>query len=168
MILARLERFAVSENIFIIEEGVLAARQHKVCKEHAHKIEEHKERQVRTPAFNVFALSDALCARDKKRLWTLYVEARRAGVEPESILGTLHWAVRGMLVAAACDHAEEAGQKEFVFGKAKRYSRGFSRNELVLMSRALISMYHDAHRGSRVLDTDLERFTLTLQGPSLQ
>jgi DNA polymerase III delta subunit len=164
MMLSRLERFALSENIFIIEEGVIQARHRKEFEHHAHTIEEHKGKQANRQVFNVFALSDAMGMRDRKRLWTLYMEARRAGVEPESILGTLHWAVRGMLVAGKCDRAEEAGQKEFAFSKAKRFSRGFSRTELVTMSHALLSMYHDAHRGKGTLDADLEHFTLTLRG----
>ena len=164
MMLARLERFALSENIFIIEEGVLHARHRKEFEHHAHKIEEHKGKQSNKMVFNIFALSDALGMRDRKRLWTLYIEARRGGVEPESILGTLHWSVRGMLAAERCGSAEEAGQKEFAFSKAKRFSRGFSRAELVAMSHTLLAMYHDAHRGAGTLDAELEHFTLTLQG----
>jgi hypothetical protein len=58
--------------------------------------------------------------------------------------------------------AEEAGQKPFVYSKAKRALSAFKEGELDSISRDLLSIYHDGHLGKRDIDLALERWVLTL------
>ena len=93
-------------------------------------------------AFNIFALANAFGARDRKKLWILLVEAGRAGAAPEAVAGMLHWKVRDML------------------GKGARSA--YTPEELKRLSRELVVLYHDSHRGAGELGLLLERFALNL------
>ena len=92
-------------------------------------------------AFNIFSLTYAFSVRDRKKLWLLLTEALRTGVAPEAIAGILHWKVRDMVV---------------------KPSPKFSRRELASVSRELVSLYHDSHRGAGDLALLLERFVLLI------
>jgi len=96
---------------------------------------EKKER-----GFDPFGLTFALGARDKKKLWLGLMQAFRAGEKPEALAGLLHWKVRNELERAS----------------------GIKKEELSAISRKLVFMYHDSHRGAGDLELLLERFALTL------
>lgn len=160
VVLERLPRFAESQNIFVVAEGKLEAAHKKQLKEHAEHVEECVLPTKKENTFNVFALGDALGARDKRSLWLLYQEARHRGDEVEPLHGTLMWALKSMLVASRSHSAEESEQKPFVFNKFKRYARNYTEDELRTLSRELVSLYHDARRGVHDLDTALERWIL--------
>ncbi len=96
---------------------------------------EKKER-----GFDPFGLTFALGARDKKKLWLGLMQAFRAGEKPEAVAGLLHWKVRNELERAS----------------------GTKKEELSTISRRLVFMYHDSHRGAGDLELLLERFALNL------
>ena len=93
-------------------------------------------------AFNMFSVTFAFAARDRKKLWLLLLQAGRAGVVPEATLGMLHWKVRDML------------------GKGEKGK--YTKKELVQISRQLVTLYHDSHRGAGDLSLLLERFVLLI------
>lgn len=161
-VLEKLERFAQTENIFIVVEGKLLAPEKKKLEKHAEKIEEHVRKEEVKEYFNVFQLGDALGERNKRELWSGLMRALRAGNEPESLHGTLHWAVRSMLAAGNSGSPEEAGQKPFVYSKFKRYAKNFKEGELSKLSRELITLYHESRRGKYDLETALERWVLAI------
>lgn len=161
LVIARLEGFAGSPNIFVLTEGKLLVDHKRALEKHATKIEEHNKTDGKKQDFNVFALADALGMRDRRALWMGYVGARRAGLVPEAIQGTLHWAIKGMLAARDASSPDSVGQTLAMFGKNKRAAQNFTREELVHLSRSLIAVYHEAHRGKGDLDTALERWCLT-------
>jgi DNA polymerase III delta subunit len=160
IVLARLKRIAETQNIIVISENKLLAEYKRVLTKHAVKIEEHAEAKVEREVFNVFALGDALGGRNRQALWVGYMTALRSGLEPESIHGTLHWAVRTMLSAVHTTTPEEAGQKPFSYNKFKRYATNFTKEELAKLSESLIVLYHDARRGKHDLKTALEKWIL--------
>lgn len=162
VVLARLEQFATTQNIFIIIEDKLLAEHKKAFTKHAEKIEEHVEVEKAKKPFNVFALADALGAKNKQALWVGYMGALRAGLEVESVHGTLHWAVKAMLSASGAGSPEEAGQKPYSYNTYKRYAHNYSPEELVSLSRDLITLYHDARRGKHDLKVALERWILSI------
>ncbi len=149
-----------SPNVFVLHEGKLDAALKREVGAHADKVEECAEKGGGKPSFNIFALGDALGTRDRRLLWTLYVKALRAGHEPEELHGTLFWAVKSMLLASSTTSAEEAGQKPFVWGKFNRYAKAYTKEELTGLSRDLVELYHEAHRGRYPLETALERWVL--------
>jgi len=97
--------------------------------------------------FNIFALADAVGARNSLKAWAIYRSAVDAGLEPESVIGTLFWQAKSMVAAARCATAAEAGLSPFVFSKAKSAAKNYSPVELRSMMTDLISIYHDSHRG---------------------
>ncbi len=90
--------------------------------------------------FNAFALAGALGSRDRKKLWLLLMDAFRRGTSPEAVAGMLAWKAR-----TACASA-----------------RGAERAAWEKLSRSLVVMYHEGHRGGGELELLLERFALTL------
>jgi len=160
LVLERLERLAASANIFVLQEGKVDARHKKVFEKYAERVEEYVEKAATAKSFNIFALGDALGARNRRQLWVAYHEALEHGEAPESIHGTLAWAVRSMLISQNAQSSEEAGQKPFTYNKFSRYGKNYTRVELVSMSHTLVRLYHDARRGVHDLGHALERFVL--------
>jgi DNA polymerase III delta subunit len=161
-VLSRLEQFAQSSNIVVIVEDALLATDRKKFERHAEKIEEHTEKKTNTEAFNIFQLGDLFGKKNKRELWTTYIQALKSGVEVESVHGTLHWAVRGMLLAQNTDSPEASGQKPFMHSKFKNYAKHFENGELNKRSRELVTLYHDARRGRHDLKIALEHWILSL------
>src|SRR3989344_4785933 len=161
----RAQEFSKSENAFVfLERSVDAATLKKFEKvaQEVKKFDADKSLAGLSKSdFNIFALADALGAKDKKRLWSLLAEAFMRGVTPEEVGGVLFWQVKAML-AASGGGAGDSGLKLFVHSKSSRYAEGFQHSELVSLSRNLISIYHDSHRGLRDFSSALERFSLSL------
>ncbi len=149
-----------SRNIFVIIEEKLLAPEKKKLQKYAEKSEE--QTAAKEERFNVFALTDALLRRDKKSLWILLTEAWRNGLSNEEIIGTLYWQVKILRLAEKTSSAEEAGQKPFVYQKAKRALSKFKEGELTQISRDLLAIYHDGHLGKREADVALEKWVLSL------
>lgn len=155
-----------SPNIFVVVEGKLNAEYKKVFDKHCEKSVEHEIVGDRAgfarKDFNIFALADAMGARDTMRAWSIYRQAIDAGLEPESIAGTLFWQVKSMMVASTAKSAGEAGLAPFVYTKAKKASANYSREELEKLSSDLVTIYHDGHRGVRDLELGLECVLLSI------
>lgn len=154
-----LDALAASAHRFVVIEGPLAADAKKRYAAHAETVAEHK--RPAAERFNVFALGDALAARDKKKLWTLLNDAYRAGLSGEEIAGTLWWQLKTLRLADVTSDAAAAGMKDFPYNKAKRALRGFKDGELAALSESLLSAYHDARQGGLDLDLALERWVLS-------
>jgi DNA polymerase III delta subunit len=149
-----------SENTFVLIEGHCAAGDEK--KLATGSTEAQKYSAPEKKEFNVFALSDALLARDKKTLWIFLQDAWRQGRTSEEIIGTLFWQIKILRLAEVAKSADEAGQKSFVFDKAKRALKNFTKGEVVKLSETLVALYHDGHSGKRNIDHALEAWVLTL------
>lgn len=132
---------AASAHTFIFEEEKLTAKLSERLKKAGARVEELAPREKKEAPFNVFALGDALAKRDRKALWLLLTKALRQGLAPENIAGVLAWKARTMLASA-----RDARERE----------------QLVRVSRELVLMYHDSHRGAGELGLLLERFALML------
>jgi len=159
-ILLHLELLSESANTFVlIEESLLASEKKKFVKYGKECVEVTAPKIER---FNVFALADAFSRRDKKSLWVLLMRAFGQGLSGEEIIGTLYWQIKVLRLAERASNAQEAGQKPFVFNKAKTALAKFKEGELGQLSRDLLSIYHDGHLGKRDLNVALERWVLTL------
>lgn len=134
------ETLADSPHVFILEEEKLLAAPKAALKKAGAEIIELKPAEKKEP-FNVFALANALGKKDRKSLWLGLMRAAEEDVAPENVAGILAWKARTML-AGAKDESD--------------------RKELAKLSRELVMMYHDAHRGAGDLALLLERFALTL------
>jgi DNA polymerase III delta subunit len=130
-----------SPHTFIfVEESLLKKQIDRLAKQGVVAEVSPKQAPTEEP-FSIFALANTFATRDRKKLWLLFAEARRKEVAPEAVAGMLHWKVRDLLAKGG--------------GK-------YQKSELVQLSRQLVAMYHDAHRGLGTLDLLLERFILRL------
>jgi DNA polymerase III delta subunit len=146
-----------SPNTFVVIEGKLSAKEAKQFGEYATTSEDFTSSEKKD-----FALSDALLARDKKTLWILLQEAWRKGQTSEALIGTLFWQLKMLRLAQVTQSAEEAGQKPFVYDKAKRALRNFKEGDVPRLSTALVTLYHEGHSGTRNIDHALEAWVLTV------
>ncbi|MEK7639152.1 MAG: hypothetical protein AAB388_03265 [Patescibacteria group bacterium] len=149
-----------STNVFVVFEGALLAPLKKKYQKYTAVVEEYTA--TKADRFNLFALTDALARKDKKKLWVLLVEARQAGISDEEIVGLLWWQLKTMHLAALSKSAVEAGLKDFPYQKAKQALAHFSSEELDALSHTLLSLYHEGHAGVRELDLALESWLLSV------
>jgi hypothetical protein len=165
-IFENLKRLAESENIFVILEEKILKPELKKLEKHATKIQacdKDKEGELgRVFKNSPFAMAEAFGQRDKRELWSLFVEQKTGGAVAEEIHGMLFWQLKSILLASQAPSAEEAGLKPFVYSKSKQLARNFSAAELRSLSSRMISIYHDAHRGLGDLDLLLEKLILEL------
>lgn len=143
--------FAESSHTFIFEEEKLLKRETDIVAKAGGKVEKI-ETVKKTQGFDPHGLTFALGSRDKKKLWLGLAAALGEGEKPEAIAGLLHWKVRDML----------ARQSFSGGGLSKNAPGKYSKEEMKSLSRNLISLYHDSHRGLGDLELLLERFALTL------
>lgn len=159
-VLRSLKELAESPNVFMWVEPSVTAPHLKKIEAHATKVQEYKEANTKEkPEYNLFSLADALGERDKKRLWVGYIDALNH-VAVEEIHGVLFWQVKSMLLAVRAKTAEDAGMKAFPFGKAKRFAKNFTEQELVELSSNMLSVSHEARRGAHDFSIALERLLL--------
>ena len=151
-----------SSNIFIFLERELPKDVLKAFNTTAEEVVLSDKVIVKGRPFNVFSLADAFGRRDKKGLWVLLQEARRAGIADEQIHGTIWWQVKALFLAATAESAKEAGLGDFPFKNAKRFLANFKQSELIRFSNGLVGLYHDARRGKHDIDISLERFVLSI------
>ena len=154
-----------STNIFIALEGKLNAELKKAFEKHSEKIVVSDEKVdavggTKKSEFNIFSLADALGSRNSFVAWSIYRQAVDAGIEAESIIGTLFWQVKSMIIASVGKSVGETGLSPFVFGKAKKYAENYSSDEMRVLSKNLITLYHDSHRGLVDAELGLEALLL--------
>jgi DNA polymerase III delta subunit len=147
-----------SANQFVIMEAAMLAPERKKFEKYSTTLEESKREA--TARFDVFRMAEALSKRDKKSLWVLLQEAKRAGLSAEEIVGTLWWQLKSLRLASLTKSADEAGMKSFPYDKAKRALSLFKPGELEATSANLLRVYHDGHGGIRDIDEGLEEWVL--------
>ena len=156
---------AESENTFVILEEAFSKGLLDVLKKVGAELFEFKAPEQK-PTFSVFALTDALGRRDKKKLWVEYQKALRSEGGDDSFLmhvtSMFFWQVKSMLFALGAKTPAEAGMKPFAYQKAKSFLRNYSKKELEKLAGTLVSLPHDARRGLSNLEIALERFILSV------
>jgi hypothetical protein len=112
--------------------------------------------------FNIFSLTDAIGARDKRQAWILYQKALASGLSAEEIFWRVAWIVKSMLLASKTKNYSETDMKEFPYRKAKGYASNFSPAELENLSEGIVVGYHKARRGIGEIETLIEKLILNL------
>jgi len=163
LVIKKMKDIGASENIFIILESKLDKKTVTRIEKYSEKAQEFVEKKsVKKEEFNVFALSDAIGRRDRKKAWVLFQQAVAHGLAVENIHGTIFWGVKSMLLASDAKTAKEAGLNPYVFSKSMSFARNFENDELKNISSRLVSIYHNAHRGGMELGVALELFILSV------
>ncbi len=159
--LAELSREAAalvaSGHHFVVIEGSLLAADKKPLSG-ATEITEYKK--TGGGKFDAFKLADALARRDKRSLWLLLTESRRAGMSAEEVIGILWWQMKTLRLAILTKSASEAGVKDFPYNKAKKSLINFKSGEVENLSRSLLLLYHEGHVGKVDINLALEEWVL--------
>ena len=135
------KELAGSPNTFIFEEEkLLKGPTTALEKAGAEIVIEKRPAAAAARGFDPFGLTFAFAARDRKKLCLGLMQAFKAGEKAEAVAGLLNWKVRQELERAT----------------------GAKREQLINLSRQLVYMYHDSHRGAGDLELLLERFALRL------
>lgn len=142
----------------VIEHNLPAADKKKFSV--AEKLEVYTQEKIKK--FDLFSLTEALARRDKKQLWVLLQEARRANHSGEEIIGLLWWQLKTIRLAQVTQSADEAGVKPYPYQKAKQALRQYSEEELQVSMQSLLQVYHDGHGGIRDMEYALEQWVLGL------
>lgn len=151
-----------SENIFIWADKNIDEKFLSEIEQHATKVQKFEEAKKKEEIkFNIFSLGDALCERNKQKLWTLFRDALNY-FAPEEIHGTLFWQMKNLLLAQKYKTAKDADMKDFPFNKAKIGAKKYSEEEVLKMTSDLISVSHDSRRGSHDFEIALERWVLSI------
>ena len=154
-----LPEYAESDNIFVFSESTVTKPILKAFEKNTATIEDFgKELKQKKQEFNIFSLTDALGARDKKNLWLLFREAVETK-SPEEIHGTLFWQIKNLALVKAS--SSNPGMNPFVYQKTSLYAAKFSEQEIQNMARDLIHMFHNRDTYS-TLDIELEKFILAM------
>ncbi len=163
VVAARAKDLVLSPNYFLVCEPSLEKEIIEALEKAGANIQEYVAQKTNArPAFNIFSLGDALGRRSKKELWVLCHEALDAGCEPEEISGTLFWSVKNMMLLKDAPAGVLCGLNPFIAKKTREFSKNYSKEEIIDLSRALVAAYHYAHNGGEPMDIALERFVLSI------
>ncbi len=163
IVVSMAKALASSTNHFLIFEPTFAKEFSAEVATHTVETFEYVLEKVDTrPAFNIFSLGDALGGRNKKDLWVLYQKAVSAGLSSEEICGTLLWSVKNMALMKSAKSGDDAGLNPFVAKKSRSFAGEYTMEEIAGLSRGLVRVYHEAHRGGEPMEIGLERFILGL------
>lgn len=153
------EGYAQSDNIFIFSEETITKPITKVFEKYTSEIHDFgKEEKVKKETFNMFSLTDALGARDKKQLWLLFQQALKNG-SPEEIHGILFWQLKNLALVKTS--STNPGMNPFVYKKTVGYAQKFTFEEIQKLSRDMVYMFHNRDTYS-TLDIELEKFILAI------
>jgi len=155
--------FAESSNLFFILDSKIKSPTLKKLEKYAAKIQKFEKikSSVKKEVFNSFSLTDAFAEHNKKKLWTLFWEAKSHGVSDEEIHGLFFWIVKSMILATNASSAESAGLKPFVFNKSRTFARNFSNSDLKKLSKDLTALPHESRRRGLPLGVSLEKLILS-------
>lgn len=159
IIISKVKDLEVSDTVFIFLEKDILKDAAIALKKHAEKFEEFDLPKLKDSRFNIFQITDAFGARDKKNSWVLLQKALRDNISSEEVLNILIWQVKNLLFVKKETDAKKTGLNPFVFSKSKKYSENFQEEELNSISRDLIKLFHESHLGLN-LESNLELFIL--------
>jgi hypothetical protein len=112
--------------------------------------------------FNIFLLTDAIGARDKRGAWVIYQKALASGMVADEIFWRVMWGVKALILAEKAKGVEETGLNPFVYKKNRVFLKNWKREELMNLSERLTLGYHDARRGIGDIDSLLEKTILSI------
>lgn len=147
-------------DVIIIEDSLPAALKKKIPTSAEVKLFDLPLAPEPEPPPNVFALTDAFTAGDRKRAWVTYRTLVESGVEPEEVHGALAWSVRSMVLAAKTKSAAEAGMKDYPYRKAKSAVQKIGLPKAEALSTELVDLYHHSRMGRGDLEELVEVFLL--------
>ncbi len=140
-VFAALDNLASSPNLIVfLEEDDAAEDEFKKHKAFISKKIVAKETQFENK--DIFKLSDAFLARDKKQAWLVF-QRLLPSTEPLNMAFNLSWAARSIEIARA-HTLPESKLSPFVYRKAKKASELYSVDDAADILKALVSIVNTA------------------------
>ena len=159
---ADIETLAQSPHIFIMIEEKIDPKIFAELEKSADKILFFDQQEVAGEKFNDFAIADALCRRDKKKMWLEYIKALAEGREADMIFWQIWWQLKMLLVAKTTRQKTPKTIKPFVFNKAVRGATNYTEEELKALAGKMVRFYHQNFPGSEDFAFGLEKLILEL------
>lgn len=160
------ELLAHSQNHFILIEQELTKAKVMPFAKQAKTVENFDAEKIKKEKFNLFSLTDAFGARDKKQAWLIYRAAIEQGIAPQEISGVLFWIVKTMLLITVAPKRGETGTNlglnPFVLRKAQTFVKKWNEDELKECSRSLLRIYHECIYDTDCFETKLEAYILAI------
>ena len=161
-VLEKLEEMSSSEQIFLMLEGHIDAPSIKKIEKHAKQVQEFQKKEDVKKQFNIFAVTDGLIQKDKKKLWISYVDFMRKGIAPEEVHGIFFWQIKNMILASRSKDIKESGLSPYAYKNALSGGRKYKTGELLELSKDLVNMTHKVRQGEGDLSMMLEKWILEL------
>lgn len=159
-IFKNIKKLKETTNLIIFIEDEESKVTEKLEKEAEHVLRAGKRTEEKP--FNVFALTDALFERDKKKFWILYQKALNEGVDLEfDVHRIIFWGVKMLALSKEYNSAVSAGISPFVYSKAKSGVVKYKDGEIEKISQNLTEMVVSARQGED-WEILLEKFVLSL------
>ncbi|MCX6712746.1 MAG: hypothetical protein NTY66_00885, partial [Candidatus Vogelbacteria bacterium] len=158
LVLENLPAIKDSVNVFIVLEDELDEKTLKEIRRNTEKDLSFDKKIGEERKFNVFALTDALGERNRKKLWLLYREALRMDLAVEDIYWRLWWMVKNLLFFKKAKDPAKSELKGFARSKIQNYAKNYPPEELERLSRDLVEIFFAARRGEGEMETGLERW----------
>jgi DNA polymerase III delta subunit len=161
-VLEKLKEMQEAEHWFLILDGKTDAATAKKLEKFSYKSQEFSGAESKKEQPIIFAITDKLLARNKKQLWSCFVDLLGRGIAAEEIHGVLFWAVKNMIIAARVDSQKESGLAPFSYSKALTGGSNYKLSELKKMSNDLVEMTHKVRTGKGDMEVMLEKWVLTI------
>ncbi len=169
LVLPRLASLADSDTLFLLLEGGDETQLVEVFKLAAAVTPEPRAARAGTRkmptnlTWSPFPLTDALLARDRRRLWLRMVEALVwREVAAEDVFWRLWWQIKTLRLVAADEATARRNLKPFVWQKTKSALARFTAAELEALIDRLMDCWRGDRRGGLPLSLALERFALEI------
>lgn len=156
------EELAASPHIFIFIEESVELKTFAKIEKTAEKILFFDKKETIMEKIDDFAITDAFCRRDRKKMWLEFTRALTNGREADMIFWQLWWQLKMLLIAKTTRQKVPKNIKPFVFNKALQASANYSEEELKSLSRQLIRFYHGHFSGSEDFIFGLEKIILEI------
>ena len=161
-ILERLKQTADSEQIFLLLDGKIDAPSLKKITAKAKQVQEFVKAESKKSEFNIFAITDGLLQKDKKKLWVSFLDSLKKGSSSEEIHGIFFWQVKNMILTSCAQSQIDTGLSPFVYKNALGGARRYKTEELTTMSSQLVDMTHRVRQGEGELEIMLEKWVLSV------
>ncbi|HYC83437.1 MAG TPA: hypothetical protein VEB60_02750 [Candidatus Paceibacterota bacterium] len=162
---SRIKDLAAAEHMFVFLEESIEKKTLGLFEKSAFKVVDMaaKEEKKKVAGFNIFSLTDALGARDRKQLWLTYQLAIRSEqfVE-EELFWKIVWQVKNLLLVKTAAKPEKLGIHPYALQKTISQANKYSVSELQELMGKLTALYHEARRGKEDLGIGLERLLLEI------
>lgn len=170
MIEKQVKDMASSENIFVLLENKASKNLLTKLKKQAWKEEEFlspndlakASAKKKMESEQLFAVSNAVIARNREKAWVSYQEALRAGHDPVEIFWIISWAVKNLLLVITAEDPTKLGLNPYVVGKTLQGASKYTTQEARNLSARLMKLFHTTFTETDEFAFGLEKILLSL------